>query len=221
MGLFIKRRVGRVSANCFSQCRHDERGGDGPLRPWLALEDDLPSHPKTGKKTLNKKKSLVVALPTSRMKEESEKEMVGDSYHAKPQTMPSNGDSYQNTFNQYNNSGRGRTSSREEELVVCLPTSRMKEKSETEMVGDSYHAEPQTMPSNGDSYQNTFNQYNNSGRGRASSREEELVMSLPTSARNAGMMKEEGTGLFTRRRVGRVSAGQFPECRYDERGDER
>ena len=100
----------------------DDDGADAGLvaagAPWLDLEDDH-SHPKTGKKTLYKKKSLVVSLPTSgrdevSMKEEvsddhqSDAEIVGEvdntSYHAEPQTMPSNGDLYQNAIMQYNNS---------------------------------------------------------------------------------------------------------------------
>ncbi len=101
----------------------DDDGADAGVvaagAPWLSLEDDLPSHPKTGKKTVYKKKSLVVALPTSAryeglMKEEtsddhqSEVDIVGgvdnNSCHAEPQTMRSNGDLYQTTVNQYNNS---------------------------------------------------------------------------------------------------------------------
>ena len=46
--------------------------GLGGGSPWLTLEDDYLSHPKTGKKTIpSKKKSLVVSLPTvGMMKEE-------------------------------------------------------------------------------------------------------------------------------------------------------
>ncbi len=161
MGLFIKRRVSRVSANCFSQCRHDERG-DGPLPPGLALEDDFSSHPKTGK----------------------------------------NGDLYQNNFDQYNNSDPFEIPDDLFDNGGVIQNQTM-EQSRGFQSGNFDFGHTST---NLDLYQNTFNQYNNSRRGRASSREEELVVSLPTSARNAGMMKEDGTGLFTRRRVGRVAA---------------
>lgn len=51
--------------------------------PWLALEDDYSSHPKTGKKTPYKKLSLVVSLPTTphktRMAETIKEEDIGDT----------------------------------------------------------------------------------------------------------------------------------------------
>ncbi len=85
----------------------DDDGADAGIvaagAPWLSLEDDYSSHPKTGKKTVGKKQSLVVSLPSSARNAGTMKEEMADDHQSQADIV---GEVDNNSYNAepYNNS---------------------------------------------------------------------------------------------------------------------
>ncbi|KAF6238679.1 hypothetical protein HO173_003185 [Letharia columbiana] len=156
--------------------------------PWLALEDDYVSHPKTGKKTPYKKKSLVVSLPTTpyktsmvgTVKEEDTSDMSGGEVdnESDDEVVGGRVESYVDGSHVFSNQDMDHefSNSPYNQNFEDLAAAQMEPASGTMdhngMYKDSYHDRPQVTPSNGDSYQGrqTFvdaynNDYNNPSAG--------------------------------------------------------
>lgn len=122
--------------------------------PFLDLEDDYPSHVKTGKKSLYKKKSLVVSLPTTSrnagMLEGMKEEAVGDMSDDESGDEVLGGG-----IKSYVDDSHVLSS---EDIEPAFPSSlhgsgTFENKIDDGMYNNAYHAGPQVMSSNGDMYQ--------------------------------------------------------------------
>ena len=149
--------------------------------PWLDLEDDYPSHAKTGKKSLYKKKSLVVSLPTTSrnagMLEGIGEEVFGDMIEDKSEDEVVGGgiescvdDSHilssEDVGQAFPNPLHGTFENQIEPASGFI--------NHDGMYNNAYHAGPQIMSSNGGMYQdrqtlvNAFNNFKNSSTFQAS-----------------------------------------------------